>query len=111
MTGNRGPEAVFRLGPRVYIERAAVDRTGLTGFGSRARRKILFATDVDKMDPLIKGLKAEFKSAFVNVRSYKDSQENLSERLSRAEKLFVANRSRHSGVGRHRHIQRDSSIR
>jgi putative ABC transport system permease protein len=75
----------FRLGPRVYIERAAVDKTGLTGFGSRARRKILFATDVDKMEPLVKQLKAEFKSAFVNVRNYKDSQENLSERLSRAE--------------------------
>jgi putative ABC transport system permease protein len=75
----------FRLGPRVYIDRGAVDRAGLTGFGSRARRKILLATDEADIDTLVRRLKAELQNSMVNVRSYKDSQENLSERLSRAE--------------------------
>src|SRR5262249_50785392 len=39
----------FRMGPRVFIERSAVDSAGLTGFGSRARRKIGFIVPGDKM--------------------------------------------------------------
>src|SRR6185503_3668975 len=35
-----GGTSGFRLGPRVFIERAAVDAAGLTGFGSRARRRV-----------------------------------------------------------------------
>jgi putative ABC transport system permease protein len=75
----------FRFGPRVFIEREAVDKAGLTGFGSRARRRILFATEAAGMDSMVKELKAELKSTLVNVRTYKDSQENLAEQLSRAE--------------------------
>lgn len=80
-----GGTSGFRLGPRVFIERSAVDSTGLTGFGSRARRRILFSTPADKMELLVKQLRAELKTTVVNVRSYKDSQENLSEQFSRAE--------------------------
>ena len=75
----------FRLGPRVFIERAAVDKTGLTGFGSRARRKILFATDPSQLDPLVQQFRAELKNTLVNIRTYKDSSESLSEQLSRTE--------------------------
>ena len=75
----------FRFGPRVFIEREAVDKAGLTGFGSRARRRILFATEAAGMDSMVTELKAELKSTLVNVRTYKDSQENLAEQLSRAE--------------------------
>ncbi len=75
----------FRLGPRVFIERSAVNGTGLTGFGSRARRKILFATVEGQAEPLVKELRAELKNNLVNVRSYKDSQENLNASLTRAE--------------------------
>lgn len=75
----------FRLGPRVFIERAALDRAGLTGFGSRARRKILFTTRQGDMETLVKQLRAEMENNLVNVRSYKDSQENLNEQFSRAE--------------------------
>jgi len=81
-----GASGGFRLGPRVFIERAALEAAGLTGFGSRARRRILFSTPADKMDALVKQLHAEFKNNnIVNVRSYKESQENLSEQFSRAE--------------------------
>jgi putative ABC transport system permease protein len=75
----------FRLGPRVFIDRSAVDATGLTGFGSRARRKIQFATKEGQAETLKRQLKDGLKNYVVNVRSYRDSQENLSESLQRAE--------------------------
>lgn len=75
----------FRLGPRVFVERSAVESAGLTGFGSRARRKIFFATPTDKLRTLVRQLRDELKNNLVNVRSYKESQENLSEQFSRAE--------------------------
>jgi putative ABC transport system permease protein len=80
-----GGASGFRLGPRVFIERATVESAGLTGFGSRARRRILLSTPEDQMEPLVKQLREELKNSIVNVRSYKDSQENLSEQFSRAE--------------------------
>jgi len=69
----------------VFVERTAVESAGLTGFGSRARRKIFFTTSVDKIPPLVRQLREELKNNLVNVRSYKESQENLSEQFSRAE--------------------------
>lgn len=75
----------FRIGPRVFVERTAVESAGLTGFGSRARRKIYFTTPLDKLPALTRQLRDELKNNLVNVRSYKESQENLSEQFSRAE--------------------------
>jgi putative ABC transport system permease protein len=75
----------FRLGPRVFVERSAVESAGLTGFGSRARRKIYFTTPADKVGALSRQLRDELKNDVVNVRSYRESQENLSEQFSRAE--------------------------
>ena len=37
-----GSSGGFRLGPRVFLARADLEAAGLTGFGSRARRKLLF---------------------------------------------------------------------
>lgn len=75
----------FRLGPRVFIEKSAVDSAGLTGFGSRARRKILFTVPEDKMKVLVRQLRDQLKNNLINVRSYKESQENMNEQFSRAE--------------------------
>jgi putative ABC transport system permease protein len=75
----------FRIGPRVFIERTAVESAGLTGFGSRARRKIFFTMSVDKIPVLVRQLRDDLKNDLINVRSYKESQENLSEQFSRAE--------------------------
>jgi putative ABC transport system permease protein len=81
-----GGSSGFRLGPRVFIERAALEAAGLTGFGSRARRRLLFSTPEDQMEALVKQLRAEFKNNnLINVRSYKNSQDNLTEQLARAE--------------------------
>jgi putative ABC transport system permease protein len=75
----------FRLGPRVFIERSALEAAGLTGFGSRARRRILFTVPEDKMGALVRQLRDALKNNLINVRSYRDSQENLNESFSRAE--------------------------
>lgn len=75
----------FRAGPRVFIERASVDATGLTGFGSRSRRKILFRTTEDGMPRVMAELRAGIKDKLVGVRSYKNAEENLTGQFSRSE--------------------------
>ncbi|HEX8501187.1 MAG TPA: FtsX-like permease family protein [Pyrinomonadaceae bacterium] len=75
----------FRLGPRVFVARADLEAAGLTGFGSRARRKILFRAGEGRMEELVRSLRAELGNNVVNVRSYRDSEESLSEQFSRAE--------------------------
>lgn len=84
-TQEPGGSGGFRLGPRVFIERSALEGAGLTGFGSRARRRMLLATHEGQAENLTKQLREELKNQFVNVRSYKDSEENLNEQISRAE--------------------------
>ncbi|HEX8145439.1 MAG TPA: FtsX-like permease family protein [Pyrinomonadaceae bacterium] len=79
----------FRLGPRVFIARSAVEATGLTGFGSRARRRILFKVQDDGLEAFVKTLRAELKGQLVTVNSYKDSQENLSEQFARTENYLA----------------------
>src|SRR5207247_9167417 len=69
----------FRIGPRVFIERTAVESAGLTGFGSRARRKIFFTKAVENIPNMVRQVREELKNNLVNVRSYKESQENRSE--------------------------------
>ncbi len=75
----------FRLGPRVFIERGAVEATGLVGFGSRARRRILLQVQEGALEGVVQSLRNELKGQLVTVNSYRDSQENLSEQFSRTE--------------------------
>lgn len=75
----------FRLGPRVFIARSAVEATGLTGFGSRARRKVLFKVQEGWLERFVQILRGELRGQLVTVNSYKDSQENLSEQFERTE--------------------------
>jgi len=75
----------FRLGPRVFVEKKALEAAGLTGFGSRARRKILFETREGGVDELVRLLRAELGNNVYNVRSYRDSQESLGAQFTRAE--------------------------
>ena len=80
-----GSGSGFRLGPRVLIARSAVEGTGLVGFGSRARRRILLQVREGSMEALVRRLRDELKGQLVTVNSYKDSQENLSEQFARTE--------------------------
>jgi putative ABC transport system permease protein len=80
-----GATGGFRLGPRVFIARGAIAATGLTGFGSRARNKILLKAPPAGLNALVTNLRAGLKESLVSVRSYKDSQEGLNEQYTRSE--------------------------
>jgi putative ABC transport system permease protein len=84
-TQEPGSGGGFRLGPRVFVSRADLESAGLTGFGSRARRKILFRTPEGRQAELVNALRREVGNNVVNVRSYRDSAENLSDQFTRAE--------------------------
>lgn len=75
----------FRLGPSVFVARTDLEAAGLTGFGSRARRRMLFKTPEGRLNELVRTLRTEVGSNLVNVRSYRDSEERLGEQFSRAE--------------------------
>lgn len=80
-----GSGSGFRLGPRVIVERSAIDGTGLVGFGSRARRRILLKVREGELETLVQKLRSELKGQLVTVNSYRDSQQNLSEQFTRTE--------------------------
>ena len=75
----------FRLGPRVFIARSEVEATGLVGFGSRARRRILLRVREGAMEGVVQSLRSDLKGQLVNVNSYKDAQQNLNEQFARTE--------------------------
>ena len=79
----------FRLGPRVFIARSAAEATGLIGFGSRARRRILLKVQEGALEGVVQNLRAELKGQLVTVNSYKDAQENLSEQFARTENYLA----------------------
>ena len=79
-----GGQSGFRLGPRVFIDKKAFDETGLTKGGSRIRRRILYRTS-DNPTELVKQLRAAVKGTILNVQSYRETQENLSEQFARTE--------------------------
>lgn len=80
-----GATGGFRIGPRVFIAREQIAATGLTGFGSRSRNRILLKVPPAELNALVSDLRAGLKENLVSVRSYKDSQEGLSEQYTRSE--------------------------
>jgi putative ABC transport system permease protein len=75
----------FSLGPRVIIDAADLQATGLLGFGSRARRVILVKLDDDRTEPLVRDLRAELKDEFINTRSYRSTEDSIGRDFDRAE--------------------------
>jgi putative ABC transport system permease protein len=75
----------FRLGPRVFIGLGTLRQIGLTGFGSRARHRLALKTQEASVAPLTRSLRAALNTRLVNVRSYKDSEQNMSEQFRRTE--------------------------
>jgi putative ABC transport system permease protein len=76
----------FSLGPRVMIDYDDAVAAGLTTFGSRARFRVLFKTREGGMETLLAGLRNDLRSQQnVNVRSFRFSQDRLSESLTRVE--------------------------
>lgn len=76
----------FSLGPRVIIDYRDAEAAGLVTFGSRARFRTLFKTRGDGMESLVNRLRDQFKpQPNINVRSFRYSQDRLSESLTQVE--------------------------
>ena len=88
-----GGSTGFRLGPRVFIEKSALDAAGVNSFGSRSRRRILFRaaqSDANNADLLTVKLRDALRNinSLAVVKSYKESQENISTSFDRAENFL-----------------------
>lgn len=81
--GRRG--GMFSLGPRVLIDLADLDGTGLLGFGARSRSAILLAVEEAGVSPLVRTIRAGFRSRFVSARSYRSTEDRVGDDLRVAE--------------------------
>lgn len=84
-----GASGGFRLGPRVFIGRDAVGATGLVGFGSRARHRMLFRARDGETERLAAELRAALKGTLVGVRTWRDAEESLGEQFERSENYLA----------------------
>jgi len=82
-----GGSSGFRLGPRVFVEKKAVDAAGLTR-SARVRRRILYRTS-ENPTQLVTELRSALKGSTVQVGSYREQQENLSEQFVRTENYLA----------------------
>jgi putative ABC transport system permease protein len=75
----------FTLGPRVIIDQADLAGTGLLTFGSRASYQQLLRVPDAAVDSLSENMRQSFVNEFVGVRSYRRSEDQMGENLTRAE--------------------------
>ena len=75
----------FSFGPRVLIDRATLEQTGLLTFGSRARRQMLIKVDEALMPSLVTLLRDDVRGQFITVRSYRQTEDRIGDNLERAE--------------------------
>jgi len=74
-----------RLGPRVLIDSAGLPATGLLSFGSRIRRVLAVRLPEDRIEPLVRSLRDGLTDEFVNVRSYRGTDDEVGRDFERAE--------------------------
>ncbi len=79
-----GGTSGFRLGARVFVEKKAFDSAGITRTSGRVRRRILYRTS-DDPTALVKELREAVKGSAIQVASYREQQENLSDQFTRTE--------------------------
>ena len=75
----------FSIGPRVFVDLADLEKTGLTGYGSRAAMQRLLKVPEGAFDTLIVDLRADLVNEFARVRSYKATEDDIGEDFTRAE--------------------------
>ena len=83
-----GGTSGFRLGGRVFVEKKAFDDAGITRNASRVRRRILYRTSENPTD-LVGKLREALKGTSLNVQSYRETQERLSEQFARTENYLA----------------------
>jgi putative ABC transport system permease protein len=76
---------VFTLGPRIFIDHADLESTGLVTFGTRADFEMLLRVPETTLDALNRDLNSAFVNEFVSVRTYKRSQDRMGDNLTRTE--------------------------
>ena len=74
----------FRMGSRVFVEKKTFESAGITRNSSRVRRRILYRTS-DNPAELVKQLREALKGTTIQVNSYREQQENLSDQFTRLE--------------------------
>lgn len=77
--------AMFNMGPRVFIDYADFDETGILGFGGRVRQQILVQINDENIEELIWDLDGALAEDFVRVRSYRDAGNRVIRRLNQGE--------------------------
>ena len=75
----------FSIGPRVFVDLADLEKSGLGGFGSRAAMQRLLKVPPAAFDQLIVDLRADLVNDFARVRSYKATEDDIGEDFARAE--------------------------
>ena len=75
----------FSLGPRVLIDRQALLDAGLLSFGSRANYQVMLRVDEPRVEAFGRALRDAFRERFVNVRTFRSTENDLGEELGRAE--------------------------
>ena len=75
----------FSLGPRVIIDRADLESTGLLAFGSRVSHQMLLRVPPEHLGQLSLDLREAFSNEFVGVRSYRNTEDQMGRNLARAE--------------------------
>ncbi len=75
----------FTLGPRVIIDLADLDSTGLLTFGSRVSYEQLLRVPETVTEDLVVDLREAFANEFVRVRWYRRTEDQMGENLERAE--------------------------
>lgn len=75
----------FSIGPRVFVDLADLEQSGLMGFGSRSTSQRLLRVPDAQLDGLVRDLRADFANEFARVRSYKATEDDIGEDFERAE--------------------------
>lgn len=75
----------FSIGPRVFVDLADLEQSGLTGFGSRTTSQRLLRVPAAQLDGLVRDLRADFANEFARVRSYQATEDDIGEDFERAE--------------------------
>jgi putative ABC transport system permease protein len=75
----------FTFGSRVMVDLDDLRQTGLLSFGSRANYQILLKMPEAGVQSLVEDVRRDFRSRFVNARSFRSTEDQIGEDLIRAE--------------------------
>lgn len=83
-----GGSSGFRLGPRVFVSKSDFEAAGIIRNNGRVRRRILYRTTEDPT-PIVRELRNALKGTTVQIASYKEQQENISDQFTRTENYLA----------------------